>query len=84
MPVAAVKPKTFQFDHPLAFALEPAILTFPATEFELFHLHLTVAEFVVVVHSGVRGLLEAKNLAALGIFLAELMQSDMLGDRDCE
>jgi hypothetical protein len=80
VPVAATKLKTFQVVHPLTLAFGPGIVILPAVEFELFHLHLIAAEFFI--HS--EALLQARCLAALGAFWAEFMQSDMLGDKDCE
>lgn len=82
--VAEAKEKAFVVLHPLEFW---AFLGIELAVFELFHLHLTVAK--VFVRSGVPVLVdrEARKLPAFGEFLAEfameLMQSDMLGDRDC-
>ena len=80
MPVAAATLKTFHVLHPLAFPLEPENLLLIFVEFEEFHLHRTVVG--CFVHSGV--LLEARNLAVFGMVLADFMQRDMLGDKDCE
>jgi len=90
MPVAVARLRTFQVAHPPVFVfvldLRRGILAPPAAEFELFHLHLAAVKFLVVVQGGIRAPeVEVLEASELPTFWADLMmQSDMLGDMDCE